>query len=56
MIFSAPANALGDLIDGLAAIAAAGNGLPADPSFQIEYPLEKSYVDIGRQIGMNWVR
>ena len=56
MIFSAPSDALGDLVDGLAAIAASGCGLPSDMSFQIEYPLEKSYVDIGRQIGMDWVR
>ena len=56
MIFSAPADALGDLVDGLAAIAASGGGLPSDMSFQIEYSLEKSYVEIGREIGMGWVR
>jgi len=56
MIFSAPADALDDLLEGLAAIAATDCGLPSDMSFQIEYPLEKSYVEIGREIGMDWVR
>jgi len=56
MIFSAPAEALKDLLDGLKAIYESGCGLPSDISFAVEYPLEKSYVEIGKRIGMDWVR
>lgn len=56
MIFSAPVDALKDLADGLDAIFESGCGLPSDVSFSVEYPLEKSYIEIGKQIGMDWVR
>ena len=56
MIFSAPAGVLGDLLTGLQAIRDTGCGLPSSPSFAIEYPLEKMYVEIGKSIGMDWVR
>lgn len=55
MVFSAPADALGDLLAGLRAIRDAGCGLPSSPAFAIEYPLEESYVELGRAVGMDWV-
>jgi len=56
MVFSAPADALADLLTGLKAMRDTDCGLPSAPSFAIEYPLEKSYVEIGKIIGMNWVK
>jgi len=56
MVFSAPLDALGDLLTGLEASRETGCGLPSSPSFAIEYPLEKAYVEIGKAIGMDWVR
>ena len=56
MVFSAPADALTDLLAGLEAMRDTDCGLPSAPSFAIEYPLEKSYVEIGKIIGMNWVK
>ena len=56
MVFSAPAGVLRDLLTGLQAIRDTGCGLPSSPSFAIEYPLEKMYVEIGKSIGMDWVR
>lgn len=56
MIFSAPVEVLNDLLAGIKAIQAAGGGLPSAPSFAIEYPLEKSYIEFGKLIGMDWVR
>ena len=56
MVFSAPAGVLADLLTGLQAIRDTGCGLPSSPSFEIEYPLEKRYVEIGKSIGMEWVR
>ena len=56
MVFSAPAGVLGDLLTGLRTIRDARFGLPSSPSFAIEYPLEEEYVEIGKSIGMDWVR
>jgi uncharacterized protein (DUF169 family) len=56
MVFSAPAECLPGLLIGLRAIRDKGYGLPSSPSFAIEYPLEKMYVEIGKSIGMDWVR
>ena len=56
MIFSAPVQALHGLVEGLKAIRDVGWGLPSNTTFGIEYPLEKSYVEIGKLIGMDWVR
>ena len=56
MVFSAPAEALEDLVGGLAASRETGNGLPSSPTFAIEYPLEEAYVELGREIGMSWLR
>jgi len=56
MVFSAPATVLGDLLAGLRAIRDTGCGLPSSPSFAVEYPLEKSYVELAHAIGMDWVR
>ena len=43
-------------LTGLQAIQDTGCGLPSSPSFAIEYSLEKMYVEIGKSIGMDWVR
>jgi len=56
MIFSAPVNVLSGLLAGLKAILDASWGLPSNPTFAMEYPLEKSYVEIGKLIGMDWVK
>ncbi len=56
MIFSAPVGALGDLLRGLQAMLDTDCGLPSAPTFAIEYPLEKSYIKIGKMIGMDWVK
>ena len=56
MVFSAPTSVLGDLLAGLRAIRDTGCGLPSSPSFAIEYPLEEAYVEIGKSIGMDWVK
>jgi uncharacterized protein (DUF169 family) len=56
MVFSAPIGVLGDLLAGLRAIRDTGCGLPSSPSFAVEYPLEESYVEIGKAIGMDWVK
>lgn len=56
MVFSAPLDALEPLLDGLRAMAEAGWGLPSSPTFATEYPLQRSYVEMGRAMGMDWVR
>jgi uncharacterized protein (DUF169 family) len=56
MIFSAPVDVLSALLVGLKTIWNASWGLPSNPTFAIEYPLEKSYVEIGKLIGMDWVK
>jgi uncharacterized protein (DUF169 family) len=56
MIFSAPNEALGDLLLGLKAIKEEGLGLPLQISPSIEYPLPESYVQISHSIGMDWLK
>lgn len=56
MVFTAPVDALDGLVAGLEAIAETGHGLPSSPSFAIEYPLQGAYAELGREIGMSWVR
>lgn len=56
MVFSAPTDALEGLVAGLEAIEATGHGLPSSPSFAIEYPLQPAYAELGRELGMSWVR
>jgi uncharacterized protein (DUF169 family) len=56
MVFSAPIEVLGDLLKGLNAIRDEGLGLPLHLSPAIEYPLPKAYVEIGKSLGMDWVR
>lgn len=56
MVLSVPAGALEDLVRGVEAIQKTGNGLPSSPNFAIEYPLEEAYVELGREIGMSWLR
>ncbi|MFW5952309.1 MAG: DUF169 domain-containing protein, partial [Gemmatimonadota bacterium] len=56
MVFSAPAGELPALLRGLEAVADPGHGLPSAPSFAVEYPLQQAYVELGRELGMGWVR
>lgn len=56
MIFSAPIEDLDDLLRGLRAIQEAGRGFPLRVNLPIEYPLPESYVEIGKTIGMDWVK
>ncbi len=56
MVFSAPIEVLNDLLRGLRAIQEAGGGFPLCISLSIEYPLPKSYVEMGKMIGMDWVK
>lgn len=56
MVFSAPMEVLGDLLIGLKEILNKGLGLPPRVSPAIEYALPKSYVEVGKSIGMDWVR
>lgn len=56
MIFSAPIEALSELLEGLDAIHQDGTGLPLHVSPSKEYPLPESYVEIGKLIGMDWVK
>jgi uncharacterized protein (DUF169 family) len=50
MVFSAGIEVLPDLLQGLHWIRDQGLGLPLHVSPSIEYPLPKSYVDIGKSI------
>jgi len=56
MVFSAPTKTLGDLLKGLKAIQNEGLGLPLRRSPASEYPLPPSYVEIGKMVGMDWVK
>jgi len=56
MVFSAPIEALEDLFLGLRAIQSEGLGLPLHISPAIEYPLPEAYVEIGKLLGMDWVK
>ncbi len=56
MVFSAPIEVLGDLYKGLLAIQREDLGIPLNVSPAIEYPLPKSYVEIGKIMGMDWVK
>jgi len=56
MIFSAPIEALRDLLLGLRAVKRESLGLPLHLTPAIEYPLPERYVQIGHSIGMDWVR
>ncbi len=53
LIFSVPYERLDDLVDGLKAIAKAGTSLPGRVVMQPEYQLPESYVNLGREIGMD---
>jgi uncharacterized protein (DUF169 family) len=56
MVFSAPLEILSDLLSGLRAIQEAGFGLPLRLTPGSEYPLQKTYREIGKLIGMDWLR
>ena len=53
LIFSVRYERLDDLVDGLKAIAKAGTSLPGRVVMQPECQLPDSYVDLGREIGMD---
>ena len=54
MIFSAPIGDLDLLLEGLHAIQEQKLGLPLHLSPAAEYPLPKSYVKLGKELGMVW--
>lgn len=56
MVFSGPIHILGDLLRGLKGVCEAGIGLPLRVTPAIEYPLQQSYVEIGRLTGMDWLK
>lgn len=56
MVFSAPIEVLEDLLKGLRAIKDEGLGLPLRLSPAIEYPLPPAYVEIGKMVGMDWLK
>lgn len=56
MVFSAPIGVLSDLLNGLKSIHKEGFGLPLRLTPSIEYPLPKSYIQIAKSIGMEWVK
>ncbi len=53
LIFCVPYERLDDLVDGLKAIAEVGTSLPGRVVIQPKYQLPDSYVDLGREIGMD---
>jgi uncharacterized protein (DUF169 family) len=53
IIFSGPAERLGELVAGLSHLKESGRGLPLSMPSQIEYRLFDSYVKIGKMIGMD---
>jgi len=56
MIVSIPSAQLPDVLDGLMHSKAEGSGLPLGLSVRPEYPLAPSYIDMGRSLGMDWVK
>jgi len=56
MIFSAPAEVLPDLLNGLEAMKKEGFGLPLQLTPSIEYPLQERYIEIANSMGMDWVK
>ena len=56
MIFSAPIGELAPLLEGLRAIQEQKLGLPLCLSPAAEYNLPKSYVKLGKELGMDWVK
>jgi uncharacterized protein (DUF169 family) len=56
LVFSAPIEILEDLVAGLSAIQKAVSGIPLQISLAAEYYLPKSYVKIGKMLGMDWVK
>jgi len=56
LVFSAPIEVLEDLNKGLLAIQKEGWGFPLHLSPAIEYPLPEAYVEIGKRMGMHWVK
>jgi hypothetical protein len=53
VIFSGPADRLGELAAGLSHLKEIGSGLPLSMPFPIEYRLLDSYTKIGKMIGMD---
>ena len=56
MLFSAPIEVLDGLLQGLRASQERGHGLPHRVNMSIEYPVPESYVELGKMLGMDWVK
>lgn len=56
MIVSFPVGDLRDVLDGLTYMHEQRHDLPLALTMMPEYPLRPSYVEIGRRMGMDWVR
>jgi len=56
MLFSAPIEVLDDLLRSLRDSQRRNYGLPHQVLMPIEYPLPEAYVEIGKIIGMDWVK
>jgi len=56
MIFSASMENLPDLLRGIRDGIEKGISLPRKVDMQLEYPLNKIYLEFGKAIGMNWVK
>jgi hypothetical protein len=56
MIASIPTSDIPAVLEGLLHIQRGGHGLPLALSLRPEYDLPAAYVEIGKMIGMDWVR
>lgn len=56
MIFSAPIQVLDDLLRALRAAQEGGLGMPYRVTMPTDYPLRESYVEMGKLIGMDWIK
>ncbi len=56
MIFSAPIEVMDGLLEGLRAAHKTGKGLPRQPNMSIEYPQNPWYMEIGKMLGMDWLK
>lgn len=56
LVFSAPIEVLESLHGGLLAIQKEGLGIPIQFSLAAEYHLPQAYIEIGKMMGMDWVK
>ncbi len=56
LIFSAPIGVLDDLLRGLRFFQEKGHGLPRRVDMLNEYQLPEIYIEIGKLMGMNWLK